>query len=323
MFGSVVLWLALLLPSSVVESGSLTSSGWASARLPSRGALSSSSLDRDARHATDAALDVSRDADAVGGEPGGLEPSAPEPRRLSTLRQGPPRNDGWVTDLGDLFDAGEERLLEGELDAYRAKTGHELAVLTVKSLDGGSIERFALETARAWKMGRVDVHDAALLVVARDERELRIEVGRGLEGELTDLECGVIIRKVIVPRFKQGDFFGGVRGGVQAMMESITPGAGGPQAAPPRRGPDAGQILTVFLAIGGLALFVIVRVATLRKHRPNALGRQLATEAAFDVLRVLAHFAAASGGGRGGRGGGFGGFGGGGGFSGGGASGRW
>lgn len=305
----VVVAFALLAPSRSVVGTSPASLGWSSPRSPSDD--------------SPAAVAV------VGDETGALvavdaEPSGPEPRRSATLAQDTPRNDGWVTDLGDLFDAAEERLLEGELDAYRAKTGHELAVLTVKSLDGDSIERFALETARAWKMGRVDVQDAALLVVARDERELRIEVGRGLEGELTDLECGVIIRKVIVPRFKRGDLFGGVRAGVQAMMESITPGSVGPQAAPPKQGPDVGQILIVFLAIGGLALFVIVRVATLRKHRPHALGRQLATEAAFDVLRVLAHFAAASGGGRGGRGGGgFGGFGGGGGFSGGGASGRW
>lgn len=293
MLGSVCLSLALLVPSRMAES-------------------------RDDFAVAAAGVDTGAVVD--------LESNAP-PARVEAFRDDPPRNDGWVTDLGDLFDAAEERLLEDELEAYRAKTGHELAVLTVKSLGGDSIERFALDTARAWKMGRADVHDAALLVVARDERELRIEVGRGLEGELTDIECGAIIRKVIAPRFKRGDFFGGVRAGVQAMMESITPGSVGPQAAVRARGPDVGELVIVILAIAGLAIFMLLRIASLRRRRPRALGRELATEAAFDVLRVLSYLALSSrGGGRGrggGGGGGFGGFGGGGGFSGGGASGRW
>lgn len=233
-------------------------------------------------------------------------------------------NDGWVTDLGGLLEPAEERLLEERLELYRAQTGHELALLTVKSLEGGSIERLALETGRAWRMGREGISDAALLVVARDERELRIEVGRGLEGELTDLECGAIVRKVIVPRFKQGDFFGGLRAGLEAMMEAITPGAGGPKAAVPSRGPDPASVLIGFAAIAGLGLFFLARVVSLRRRRPHSLGRQIATQAAFDVLRTLVHVAASSGGGRSGGGSGrFGGFGGGGGFSGGGASGRW
>ncbi|MBI5432523.1 MAG: TPM domain-containing protein [Planctomycetes bacterium] len=239
--------------------------------------------------------------------------------------QSVPQNDGWVTDRAKLLSPGEERALEQELDEYRAKTGHELALLTVPSLDGGSIERLALETARAWKMGREGVSAAALLVVAKDERELRIEVGRGLEGELTDLESGTIIRKVIVPRFKGGDYYAGVHAGLLAMMESIQPGSGGPRAAEAaRQPPQVGRLLIAFVVIGVLGLFILARVLSLRRSRPHAMGRQLASQAAFDVLRVLAIVASSGrGGGHGRGGGGFGGFGGGGGFSGGGASGRW
>jgi uncharacterized protein len=246
--------------------------------------------------------------------------------------QSVPANDGWVTDLAGLLDVTEERALEAELDGYRAKTGHELAVLTVKSLDGGSIEQLGLETARTWKMGRAGVDDAALLVIARDERKLRIEVGRGLEGELTDLECGRIIRNTIAPRFKQGDYSGGVHAGVQAMMESITPGSVGPQAAPASKD-GLGSALVVFAAITALGLFLVIRMRSLRRRVASPFGRGLAPYSIFDALSMAGRIGGSSRGGSrggggfgsfgGGGGSGFGGFGGGGGFSGGGASGGW
>jgi uncharacterized protein len=222
-------------------------------------------------------------------------------------------NDGWVTDRAKLLSAGEERALEEDLEAYRAKTGHELAVLTVPDLGGGSIERLALETARAWKMGREGVSDAALLVIAKTDREMRIEVGRGLEGELTDIECGRIIRDDVVPRFRGGDFYAGIRAGLDAMKESITPGSA--PAAAKQRVPK--QLIGLLVQVAVVVVFLLIALLSGAHRRRGGVQP-------FVLGMLLGSMGRSSGRGSGGGfGGGFGGFGGGGGFSGGGASGRW
>ncbi len=127
-----------------------------------------------------------------------------------------PRGTGWVNDTARVLPAGEVAALESRLAAFEQKNGHELALLTVPTTSGQPIENYALAVAREWKLGKPGKNDGALLVVAVQDRKLRIEVGRGLEGELTDLICGRIIRDVMVPRFKQGDMPGGIRAGVEA-----------------------------------------------------------------------------------------------------------
>ncbi|MCE9592656.1 MAG: TPM domain-containing protein [Planctomycetes bacterium] len=237
--------------------------------------------------------------------------------------QSVPSNDGWVTDRAGLLSAGEEQTLEEDLEAFRQKTGHELALLTVPNLAGGSIENLALETSRAWKMGRKDVSDAALLVIAKEDREMRIEVGRGLEGELTDLECGRIIREEIVPRFRTGDFYAGIRAGLDAMKAATAPGfAGLPASALARARKQAIERLVKIVVVLLFFVFAIISGIHRRRHGPQPLGGGLAP---FGLGMLLGSLGRSSGRGSGGGfgGGGFGGFGGGGGFSGGGASGRW
>ena len=97
-----------------------------------------------------------------------------------------------------------------------------MAVLTVKSLEGDSIENFSINTAKKWKLGQADKDNGALLVVAIDERALRIEVGYGLEGTLTDMQNGLIIRNVIVPYFKSGDYGAGITEGVNKIVGIAT-----------------------------------------------------------------------------------------------------
>ena len=116
-----------------------------------------------------------------------------------------PKNDGWVTDLAHMISPGDEQALETELEAWKRSSGHEIAVLTVPNLQGDSLEHFALQVARTWGLGGKEKNDAALLLVARDEHKMRIEVGRGLEGDLPDILCGRIIRDVITPAFKRGE----------------------------------------------------------------------------------------------------------------------
>jgi len=126
-----------------------------------------------------------------------------------------------VTDQAGLLSAQTELKLEKFLSDFETGDSTQLAVLTVVSLEGDTLEGFALKVAESWGLGRKGRDNGALLLVARDERKVRIEVGYGLEGRLTDLLAGRIIDGEIVPRFKKGDFEGGIVAGVLAMAEAV------------------------------------------------------------------------------------------------------
>jgi uncharacterized protein len=231
-----------------------------------------------------------------------------------------PKYDGWVTDNAHLLSADQERSLEALMESYHAGTKHDIALLTVPNLGGQPIERYALEVSRAWKLGQAEISDGALLVVSKDDRKMRIEVLRGLEGELTDLLAGRIIRDVIAPRFKAGDFYGGLRAGI----ESINAAIGGNYAPPaPVRARSQG---------GGIAVIMIVLLVVLlsRRRRRGGWGRGGGMPPFWIGPMIGRGLGGGGFGGLGGGGGGFspggggfGGFGGGGGARGGGASGGW
>ena len=223
-----------------------------------------------------------------------------------------PANDGWVTDLGGFLTPQQETTLEQLMESYKLGSGHEIALLTVPNLGGRSIEDYALEVARQWGIGKEGKHNGALLLVARAEREIRIEVGRGLEGNITDAISGRIIRGLIAPEFKNGRFYEGLFAGIEAMHAA----AGGNYASIPeeRKGKSGGGIGLFPLII---MIFVIVRLIR-RKGGGGRGGGPLGWLLLGSMMSGGSH---SSGGGS--RGGGFGGFGGGGGFSGGGASGGW
>jgi len=233
------------------------------------------------------------------------------------LAQGPtiPPNDGWVTDRAGLLKPAEEQALETLCESYRAGSGQEIAVLIVPDLGGRPIEELALATAREWKIGDKETSAGALLVVARDEHALRIEVGRGLEGALPDSVCARIIRDVIVPEFRAERFYAGLNNGLQAMHRAL----GGDYGALPQ-GRGRGNPLEALPALLVLGFFVFLAIRRGRGRGSSALPWLIASQ----LGRGGSGFGGRSGGfGGGGGGGGFGGFGGGGGFSGGGASGRW
>ncbi len=235
-----------------------------------------------------------------------------------------PKNDGWVTDLGGMLNPAAERALEQLMESYKQGSTHEIALLTVPSLDGEPIERFALEVGRAWGIGGKDLNNGALLVVSKDDRAVRIEVGRGLEGNLTDSISGRIIRDVIVPKFKAGDYVTGIRQGIEAMHAAI----GGDYARlPSPRGeisrPAAYVMIKGVLPILFFAMVLFLKYLSNRLQRGRRRGHALFPSTGTFLPPIsLGRGRSSWGGGRSG-GGGFSGFGGGGGFSGGGASGRW
>ncbi len=128
---------------------------------------------------------------------------------------------GRVVDEAGLLSEDAVRQLEERLGAHENETSNQVVVLTIPSLEGEVIEQYSLKVAEAWQLGQSDKDNGALLLIARDDRKLRIEVGYGLEGALNDAVSARIIRNEIVPRFKDGEFEAGVNAGVGAMLAAI------------------------------------------------------------------------------------------------------
>src|SRR5579862_9850377 len=125
---------------------------------------------------------------------------------------------GRVVDQTATLSASEMDALTQRLKDLEARKGSQVAVLIVPTTDPESIEQFSIRVAEAWKIGRKKVDDGALLVVAKNDRKIRIEVGYGLEGALTDVTARRIIDEIITPKFKSGDFAGGISAGVDRII---------------------------------------------------------------------------------------------------------
>jgi uncharacterized protein len=132
-----------------------------------------------------------------------------------------PALEARVTDLSGTLTAGQQSTLEDKLQQFEARKGSQIAVLILPTTQPEDIAQFGIRLAEAWKIGRKSVDDGAILIVAKDDRTLRIEVGRGLEGALPDITAGRIINDTIAPLFRQGDFYGGVNAGLDQMIRVI------------------------------------------------------------------------------------------------------
>ena len=251
---------------------------------------------------------------------------------------------GRVTDQTATLTAEQKAALEQTLTAFEARKGSQLAVLIVPTTAPETIEQYALRVAEQWKLGRKKVDDGAILVIAKTDRALRIEVGYGLEGALNDATSKRIISENITPPLKQGDFYGGITAGVDKIIRVID---GEPLPAPDRtadRGiADIQQYVPVIfilaLVVGGVLRSVLGRFpgALVTGGAVAFVAWLVAGAVSIALLAgVMALFFTLLSGGMGGHGigghrggfgrGGFGGGGfggGGGGFGGGGASGRW
>ena len=142
------------------------------------------------------------------------------PAAAQPLRPVPPL-EARVTDLTGTLTQAEQAGLEAELAGFESRKGAQIAVLIVPSTEPEAIEQYSIRVVDAWKLGRAAPDDGALLLVAKDDRAMRIEVGRGLEGTLTDLVSKRIVSDTIAPYFRQGDFAGGIAAGVGQMIRVI------------------------------------------------------------------------------------------------------
>lgn len=128
---------------------------------------------------------------------------------------------GRVVDLAGLLDNVEESALTAQLDSHEQETGNQLVVATISTLDGRDIADYANRLGRFWQIGTADNDNGVLLVVAPNERKVRIEVGYGLEGALTDSLSSIIIQREILPSFRSNDYSAGIRQGVNAILQAI------------------------------------------------------------------------------------------------------
>lgn len=218
-----------------------------------------------------------------------------------------PSLSGRVVDEANMLSSGAERRIASLSEAHEKASTNQVVVATFADLQGYSIEEFGYQLGREWGIGQVDKNNGVLLIVAQAERKVRIEVGYGLEGELTDAVASNIINAVITPSFKRAQFDQGVTAGTQAIIAAL---GGEYQMVPKQDGrEDRGFSLWKLLAF--IVIFFIF---------PGMFGRRrLAGGLALASVLTNSGGGRSSGGGFGG--GGFGG--GGGGFGGGGASGGW
>src|SRR5688572_10390194 len=257
-----------------------------------------------------------------------------------------------VTDLTRTLTADEIAAIERKLAAFEERKGSQVAVLFVPTTAPETIEQYGIRVVDEWKLGRENVDDGVLFLVAKEDRTLRLEVGYGLEGALPDAIANRIVEDIVVPRFRVGDFAGGVNAGTDAIIPVID-GEPLPEPEPPQPWPgDGGSGLGELLTIGFIMVVVVGSVlraifgrlpaAVITAGLTGAIAWALvASLIAAVVVAMIAFFFTLLGGmpgqRRGGyRRGGWGGVGwpsgggssggwggGGGGFGGGGASGRW
>ena len=177
-----------------------------------------------------------------------------------------PQLTGRVVDRTGTLSSSDVAALSQKLSDFEARKGSQIAVLIVPTTDPETIEQFSIRVAEAWKIGRKKVDDGAILVVAKNDRHLRIEVGYGLEGALTDVTSRRIIDEVITPKFREGDFAGGISAGVERMMRVVD---GEPLPVPSRSvnfanlddiGPAVPVVLFASLVVGGFLRALLGRL---------------------------------------------------------------
>jgi len=219
-----------------------------------------------------------------------------------------------VVDEAGILPADAEDVIVRILERLETETGVQMAVLTVPSLERESLEEFTIRVVETWQLGQEDRDDGILLFVAQQDRRLRLEVGYGLEGQVTDAMSGRILDRVVAPAFRQGEFARGIEEAVDAVTTLV--GGGEPPAVLTRErdtGPGIGGCIQALLLLFFVVVFFILP-NVLRLRRLGGWSSRRGWSTPWIIGSGLG----------GGRSGGFGGFsGGGGGFGGGGASGGW
>lgn len=197
------------------------------------------------------------------------------PYSLQALEVPPLR--GHINDYAAMISPTIRDRLEEELKGFEQTDSTQLVILTIPSLEGDPLETFSIKVGETWKIGQKGKDSGIIMVVAKQERKIRIEVGRGLEGRLTDLLAGRIVDLVITPRFKRGDFDGGFQAGVSALVDA-TRGEFKAEEGPRGKQKKGAPSFFTFLIVFGVVLLFI-----------GSLSRILGGIAGFIGLPALLH----------------------------------
>jgi uncharacterized protein len=158
-----------------------------------------------------------------------------------------PKLQGYVNDYAEMMSPSARSKIEEELKAFEQSDSTQIVILTIPSLEGEDIEPFSIKVAEVWKIGQQGKDNGVLFIVSKQERKIRIEVGRGLEGNLTDLMAGRIIDLVITPRFKRADFDGGFIAGVSSLVDATRGEFTADQKTVQQRQKSISPFLSIFL----------------------------------------------------------------------------
>ena len=187
-----------------------------------------------------------------------------------------PRLTGRVVDEAAILDASTRAALTEKLAALEAKTTDQLVVATVKSLQGTSIEDYGNRLFRDWKLGQATKNNGVLLLVAPNERKVRIEVGYGLEGTLPDAVTKLIIENGMAPRFRAQDFAGGIARGVDDVIQVLTGDAEEwKRRAAQRPDDNSGPLLALLFNLVVIMILIVLFSVTRYSHPPLARGRRM------------------------------------------------
>ena len=243
-----------------------------------------------------------------------------------------------VTDQIGMLDPTQRATLEGTLRGYAERTGTQIGILLIATTEPEAIEQYGIRVAEAWKLGRKNIDDGVILIVARDNppslRRLRLEVGRGVQGTLTDAQSNRILQDVIAPHFRQKDYYGGLVAATTALQTLLDQEhLPAPPSAPAtsQRSTASNDVSLADLLPILVILMVGIAMVRSRIHgggglSSNGWGRTAGVIIGSQIGNAIGRsggFGGGGGGGFGGGGGGGGFSGGGGGFDGGGASGNW
>ena len=168
-----------------------------------------------------------------------------------------------VTDLTGTLTSGESQALEAKLAAWETRTGNQLAVLIVPTTQPETLEEYGIRVAEAWKLGQKGKDNGVLFLIAKNDKRMRIEVGYGLEGELTDVASRRIIGDTVAPLFSQGQFAAGINAGADRIMRIASGDEPPPKAEPRRQAHPGGNIdwgtIAIMLLIGVPAIGAVLR----------------------------------------------------------------
>ena len=229
---------------------------------------------------------------------------------------------GYVNDYAGILSSSEEQQISQIFSAMEKTTSVQGSVLTIASLEGESIESFSLRTVEDWKLGQADRDNGLLIILAMEEKKIRIEVGYGLEGTMTDAKSGYIIREIVIPQFKKGNFANGLYQGASAVSGVITSTSdiSEEELSSYRRKEKSSRPGIPFNFIIFIIIIILSSIGRMGRRRGGLFNALFLGSMLGSSSRRRGGFGGGSFGG-GGFGGGFGG--GGGGFGGGGASGGW